>query len=154
MCVSKSFSCSFSSELWNSVRCEETASYGRNKLTLTANLLRHCRSQSPLFVFEILLAKLILHSATLEFPRLCEYHIIAIIWLLFTSLYFSLYRCLPYTFLFALYFLNIFGSYSARISSVFLILQHKMQARDQQAAPAALNPVSTEKEARWGEVRS
>jgi len=29
-----------------------------------------------------------------------------------------------------------------------------MQARDQQAAPAAFHPVSTEKGARWGEVRS
>jgi len=48
------------------------------------------QKSKPTFFFEILLVKLILHFAALEFPILCQYHIIVIIRLLFYSSLLSL----------------------------------------------------------------
>jgi hypothetical protein len=78
-------------------------------------------SKSPLFffVFEILLVKLVLHSASLEFPILCQHHIIVIIRLLFYSshlscLVSSLYLSLCSTL--SQYIWLLFYSHSFRIS--------------------------------------
>lgn len=92
-----------------------------------------------------------MHSASLEFPILCQYHIIVIIRLLFIPPIFLVWW-LPYIFLFAVSFLFIFGSYVTRIASEFLILLHKIQVRDQQEAPTTCQPVSMDK--RLGGARS